>query len=177
MDPFADADYEKGRTAQEAGDLKAARSHFELAVSRGNPVALLELIEVCFELGDVAAAKAHASDLQARAQSSAEISYVTSKAFEHGACLDIFGMDAAHEKRKEYLVRAAELGNPIAQIEVAANFAYGTNNFAKDLAEFSKWINRAAKDAPVEAARCFVDVAQLEGMPVPQWASRALRPA
>ena len=139
------------------------------------PVALLDAIEASFDRGDREAVKTHAARLENLAQSSAEAAYVASKAFEHGGCAAVFGVDAAHEKRKLYLLKAAQLGNPLAQIELAANYAYGTNGYGENLREFEAWIARAAENEPLEAARCYAEVGQTKGLSLPQWATRALR--
>lgn len=141
-----------------------------------DPVALLDAIEASFTKGDRDAVKSGAARLEQLAQSSAEAAYVTSKAFEHGACLFVFDVDTAHAKRKQYLLKAAELGNPLAQIELAANHAYGTNGYKESVEEFDKWIARAAQNEPAQAARCYADVAQAKDLPMPSWATKALRP-
>jgi TPR repeat protein len=141
-----------------------------------DPVALLDAIETSFARGDREAVKTGAARLEQLAQGSAGAAYVASKAFEHGACLFVFGIDTAHAKRKQYLSRAAELGNPMAQIELAANHAYGTNGYEENIEEFQKWIGLAAKHEPIEAARCYAEVAEAKGIAIPHWATKALRP-
>src|SRR5690349_12432270 len=100
-----------------------------------DPVALLDVIEASFGRGDRQAVKAHAARLEGLAERSAEAAYVASKAFEHGACAEVFGVDTSQTKRKLYLLKAAQLGNPLAQIELAANYAYGANGYGENLKE------------------------------------------
>jgi hypothetical protein len=172
MDPFSDADYVAGCEARDSGDLNVARRRLELAAKRNNPVAVLALLDVCYDLEDPDAALAHAAHLERMAESSAECAYVAAKAYEFGPWLNFVDADEADAKRKGYLVKAAELGNPMAQLELAANYGLGLNDFAENLDDFKRWVTAAAEERPVEAARCYADVARAKGLDLPPWVER-----
>ena len=169
MDPTTDTDYLAGTGAREAGHLVQARAHFEVAASRRNALAVFELCEVCFDLADMPAVKRYAEELETLAEESAEAAYVASKAYECGACFSIVDSNIAAMKRKAFLLKSAELGNPVAQIEVASNYVYGANNFEKDIQQFDGWLNLAAQALPKQASEFFVEVAATEFLPIPKW--------
>jgi TPR repeat protein len=158
MDPFRDPSYIAACEAQARGNLEEARTHFERAAAEGNHVALGELCAVCDQLGDLAAVRLHAKRLEALALMSSEVSYVAAKCLD--LCSNTFGFDGASEKRVKFLLNAAEIGNPVAQLEVAANYAEGSNGFARSRVQAREWVRRAMRSMPSEA--------------IPQWAREIL---
>jgi len=142
MGPLDDPDYVAGSKAQDEDDFEKARRHFERASDRGNFFALGELCIVCDRLGDLDATRRHTAKLEALALMSAEASYVAAKSLE--SCFNTFAFDECKTKHNRYLLNAADIGNPMAQLEVASNLSLGANGFEKSRVDAQRWVRRAA---------------------------------
>ncbi len=156
MDAFEDPNYIAGCEARTGGDLLRARKCFELAAGDGNYVALADLCDVCDQLGDFEAVYTHVAKLQSLALMSAEISYGIAKLFEGLPGAFCFGHAA--DLRIKYLLNAAEIGNPMAQLEVASNYWFGNNGFTQSADEARRWVHRASR-----------------AIQLPEWATEILR--
>ena len=158
MDPFQDPDYIAACEAQSNGDLSAARTNYERAASGGNVVALGELCCVCDQLGDLEAVRVHAQKLEAFALMSVEASYTAAKCLDN--CVNTFGFEGAKGKFMKYLLNAAEIGNPIAELEVAANYWDGANGFKQSSDQARYWVRKARRSLAPD--------------PLPDWAAEIL---
>jgi hypothetical protein len=158
MDPLRDENYIAGHEARKGGRLVEARTHFERAAGDGNFVALGELCSLCDQLGDVEAARVHAKKLEELALMSAEVSYVAAMYFD--SCYNTFGLEGVERMRVKYLLNSAEIGNPIAELEVGSNYWDGANGFRRDPDQARYWIRRGQ--------------ASLAPEPLPDWAAAIL---
>ena len=141
MNPIDDADLIAGRKARDRGKLALARMAFERAGVRGNPMALFELLQLCLDLNDEGCVAATSEHLARLATTSGDAAYIASMAWE------IFD----ETQRNAFLIRGADLGFPAAQLDAAANLAFGLNGFTPNAELAEKYLQAAESSMPAEA--------------------------
>jgi TPR repeat protein len=134
--------YTNGHVLQGEGDLKKAADEFERAGELGYGAGYVELAHMAWKGGKIEDARAWRIRGEIAANNG-----------DYGACLALhfyygrYRGDGDHReqdnKSDHYLLRAAELGQSLAQSLLAQNYFSGMNRFMQSDTEYEKWIFKA----------------------------------
>jgi TPR repeat protein len=141
MEAGAD-DFIQGQRLLIDSRLDEAEACFRRAVDQGYAGGLMGLASVENQRGNLSAAQALIESLEARAGAGEALANFYCY-FAYTGYLTAGTADQKQRKANTYLLAAAELGDPAAQVILAQHLHDGSNGREKDHASYEHWIARA----------------------------------